>query len=269
MKYRVIALIISILNIFQTNAQENTEGKQVFPLEVTEGSTVLFTFGQSNAANHGQEQYTPKNKVYNYCKGTVYDGKDPLVGPTGGGGSVWTRLADMMIDSGMADSVTITAIAVGATDIASWAEGGFLHGMLTESIDRMLADGIVPDYILWHQGESDNIANTSVENYVKRFESIRKVFRDRGITAPIYIAVASYHPACIADDNGIDKNVRNAQKLLAKKYKDIYLGPDTDKFDRCVYRHDGVHFSSKGLEAHAKAWLKAFKVSGVHRQHGN
>ena len=136
MKYRVIALIISILNIFQANAQENTEGKQVFPLEVTEGSTVLFTFGQSNAANHGQEQYTPKNKVYNYCKGTVYDGKDPLVGPTGGGGSVWTRLADMMIDSGMADSVTITAIAVGATDIASWAEGGFLHGMLTESIDR-------------------------------------------------------------------------------------------------------------------------------------
>ena len=139
----------------------------------------------------------------------------------------------------------------------------------TESIDRMLADGIVPDYILWHQGESDNIANTSVEDYVKRFESIRKAFRDRGITAPIYIAVASYHPACISDDNGIDKNVRNAQKLLAKKYKDIYLGPDTDKFDRCVYRHDGVHFSSKGLEAHAKAWLKALKVSGVHRQHGN
>ena len=174
MKYRVIALIISILNIFQANAQENTEGKQVFPLEVTEGSTVLFTFGQSNAANHGQERYTPKNRVYNYFKGTVYDGKDPLVGPTGGGGCVWTRLADMMIDSGMADSVTITAIAVGATDIASWAEGGSLFGMLTESIDRMLADGIVPDYILWHQGESDNIAmhrNSSRKN-IKTYTSV-------------------------------------------------------------------------------------------------
>ncbi|MBO8444210.1 MAG: hypothetical protein IAC23_00750 [Bacteroidetes bacterium] len=260
MKYRAFFLIISFLYIITTaNAQENAEGKRTFSLDATKGSTVIFTFGQSNAANHGQERYTPANRVYNYHKGIVYEGADPLVGPTGGGGSVWTRLADMMIDSGMADSVTIAAIAVGATDIASWSEGGFLYGMLTETLDRMLADGIVPDYILWHQGESDNIAGTSEEDYVKRFESIRKAFRDRGIEAPIYIAVASYHPDCIADNNGNDTNVRNAQKHLAQKYKDIHQGPDTDKLDKCMYRHDGVHFSSKGLEAHAKAWLRALK----------
>ena len=259
MKLRTAVFAAALLLLLPAYAQDNSAGKETFPLDAAKGSTVIFTFGQSNAANHGQERYSPKNKVYNYYKGNLYEGKDPLVGPTGGGGSVWTRLADMMIDSGMADSVTIVAIAVGATDIASWAEGGFLYGILTENVDRMLADGIVPDYILWHQGESDNIANTAEKDYVKRFESIRKVFRDRGIEAPIYIAVASYHPDCISEDNGNDAEIRNAQKFLVKEYKDIRQGPDTDKFDRCVYRHDGVHFSSKGLEAHAKAWLKALQ----------
>lgn len=257
MKYRILFLIISFLPVLSLFAQENTEGKKIFSLEDIKGSKVIFTFGQSNAANHGQELYTPHNKVYNYYKGTVYEGKDPLVGPTGNGGSAWTRLADMLIDAGKAESVTIVPIAIGATEIASWAEGGHLYGMLTENVDKMLSDGIIPDYILWHQGESDNIANTSAQDYVKRFESIRKVFRNKGIEAPIYIAVASYHPQCIAKNNGNDENIRNAQKTLAKKYPDIFIGPDTDKLDKCMYRHDGVHFSSIGLELHAKLWFKA------------
>lgn len=259
MKRCAILLIMPMIFAFSLHAQENSEGKRICSLEDIKGSTVIFAFGQSNAANHGQERYTPENTVYNYSKGAVYEGKDPLVGATGGGGSVWTRLADKLIDDGRAKSVTIISIAVAATDIASWAEGGFLHGMLIENVEAMISDGITPDYILWHQGESDNIANTSTEDYEKRFLSIREVFRSRGIEAPIYVAVASYHPECIAEDNGNDKAIRDAQKKLAKDYRDILLGPDTDKLDRCMYRHDGVHFSAKGLEKHAEAWLKALK----------
>ncbi len=91
-----------------------------------------------------------------------------------------------MIDTGMAESVTIVPIAVGATEISCWAEGGHLYDRLTETVDGMLADGLVPDYILWHQGESDNISGTSAETYVHLFENIRRVFRERGIEAPIY-----------------------------------------------------------------------------------
>ena len=123
----------------------------------------------------------------------------------------------------------------------------------------MLEDGIKPDIILWHQGESDNIANTSEDDYVNRFLSIRKVFRDRGIDAPMVVAAASYHPACIGDGDGNDSAVRSAQKRLADSYDDIFPGPDTDRLDRCRYRHDGVHFSGQGQDMHAAMWLKPVK----------
>ena len=124
----------------------------------------------------------------------------------------------------------------------------------------MLEDGVVPDVILWHQGESDNIAGTSEQDYIDSFLSVRDVFRSRGVDAPIVVAVASYHPACIdADGNGLGPDVRAAQKELPRRYPDILPGPDTDRLDRCCYRHDGVHFSGKGLDIHAAMWLQSVK----------
>ena len=48
-------------------------------------------------------------------------------------------------------------------------------------------------------------------------------------------------------------------KKLAKKYDDIFEGPDTDKLNKAFQRGDGVHFSEKGQETHAAGWLKAIK----------
>lgn len=260
-KIKAAILIIFAATIsFMMNAQDNSAGKAKLPLDNVKGSTVIFTFGQSNAANHGQTLYSPHNQVMNYYAGELYEAKDPLIGATGNRGCVWTRLADKMIDSGLAEKVTIISIAIGATDIASWSEGGILYDKFIQAIEKMKDDNINPDYILWHQGESDNIANTSADDYMSRFESIRNAFRSRGIDAPIFIAVASYHPDCVSDTcNGNDENIRKAQKDLARKYKDIFLGPDTDKLDKCMYRHDGVHLSSIGLDKHADGWLRALK----------
>ena len=91
------------------------------------------------------------------------------------------------------------------------------------------------------------------------FENIREAFRSRGINAPIVVAVASYHPYCLEEDKGCSREIREAQMQLAKKYKDIYLGPDIDKLDKAYQRADGVHFSSLGQQEHADGWLKALK----------
>ena len=232
---------------------------QAAPVKKEEGNKVLFTFGQSNSANHGQGLYKPHNKVLNYFEGRTYPSQDPLIGATGEGGSVWNILADKMIDAKMASSVTLIPIGVGGVEISAWAEGGFLNGKLIETIEQMKKQGIEPDYILWHQGESDNIANTSTEDYIRMFENIREAFRSRGINAPIVVAVASYHPNCLEEDKGCSREIREAQMQLAKKYKDIYLGPDTDKLDKAYQRADGVHFSSLGQQEHADGWLKALK----------
>lgn len=232
---------------------------QAVPMAKEKGHKVLFTFGQSNSANHGQGLYKPHNKVLNYFDGKVYPSQDPLIGATGEGGSVWNILADKMIDGKMASSVTLVPIGVGGVKVADWAEGGFLYDKLIRTIEQIKKQGMEPDYILWHQGESDNIENTSAEDYMRRFESIRNAFRSRGIDAPIVIAVASYHPACLDEEKGCSRAVREAQQQLARKYKDIFAGPDTDLLDKAYQRADGIHFSSPGQQEHAAGWFEALK----------
>lgn len=93
----------------------------------------------------------------------------------------------------MAEKVTVVPIGVGGVRVGAWAEGGELHDLLIRTVEQLKKDQIEPDYILWHQGETDNILNTPKEDYIRMFETIRDVFRSRGIQAPIVIAQASYH----------------------------------------------------------------------------
>ena len=222
-------------------------------------SKVIFTFRQSNSANHGQGLYFPTHNVMNYFDGKIYPSQDPLIGATGEGGSVWNIVADKMIEEKMAKSVTIIPIGVGGVEIAAWAKGGFLHEKLISTVEQIKEKGIKPDYILWHQGESDNIAGTSTEEYIARFETIREVFRSRGIKAPIVIAIVSYHPNLVEKDNGFNENIRKAQKQLSEKYDDIFIGPDTDNLDKVYQRADGIHFSTVGQKEHAEGWIEAIK----------
>ena len=46
---------------------------------------------------------------------------------------------------------------------------------------------------------------------------------------------------------------------MAKRYDDIFVGPDTDKLDQLYQRADGVHFSHMGQRMHADMWIKAIK----------
>ena len=239
--------------------KEWAENQQVQSLDQAKGSMVLFTFGQSNSANHGQGLYQPAKTVYNYYDGKLYRAADPLIGATGEGGSVWTRLGDKLIEAGMTEKVTIVPIGVGGVRIGAWAKGGELHELLIRTVEQMKKDQIEPDYILWHQGETDNILNTPKADYIRMFETIREVFRSRGIKAPIVIAQASYHPNCLEEDNGNSAEIRAAQKALADQYPDIYLGPDTDQLNQLWQRADGIHFSTKGQDLHAAMWLESLK----------
>ena len=229
------------------------------PLDKMKGSMVLFTFGQSNSANYGQGHYKSQNEVYDYYEGKLFHAEDPLFGSGGEGATVWTRLGDKIIDAGMAERVTIVPIGVGGVRVGAWAKGGELYERLVNTVESLKKNGVELTYILWHQGETDNILNTTKEDYVKMFETIREVFRSRGIEAPIVVARASYHPACLDENHGNSTEVRDAQKELADKYEDIYPGPDTDLLDRTWQRGDGVHFSVLGQDLHAEMWLKSLK----------
>ena len=224
-------------------------------------STVIFTFGQSNSANYGQltKPHKAKNEVYNYFNGKLFKAQDPLLGATGNKASVWGYVGDKLIDQEICDAVTIVPIGVGGVTVGAWCKGGSCYKTLVKTLDQLAAAHVKIDCICWHQGESDNIINTPTGTYIERFESIREEFRKRGFNAPFIVAVASYHPLCLDEDNGCSKDIRNAQIELAKKHEDIFRGPDTDKLNKCYQRADGIHFSEKGQPQHADLWVKVIK----------
>lgn len=258
--YWICAMLLSGMQLC-AQGYDKTEGREVVDFDRIHNSTVLFTFGQSNSANYGQWNYlyTCKQDVFNYFNDTLYKAKDPLLGANGEGASVWTLVGDKMIEKNMAKAVTVIPIGIGGVEIAAWAEGGKHHELLLRTLDEVVKHGIHIDYICWHQGESDNIANTSKEEYIRQFLTIREAFRSRGIQAPFIVAVASYHPDCLEEDHGCSEEIRQAQKELAKRYKDIFTGPDTDKLDQLYQRADGVHFSHVGQRMHADMWVKAIR----------
>ncbi len=232
---------------------------------------VLMVYGQGNAANGGEVKYSPKHNVLNAYKGKCYRANDPLLGATDNKGTVWSRLGDKIIESGAYDNVIVKTIAVGGTPIASWTVNGMgigykgrlfgnYHSKILEAHDEMNNMGIPITHILWHQGESDTVNETTKDEYKESFLDMLNNMRKLGIYAPVYVAQASRY------GKKTSNNVLNAQKELSLEYGDIFAGPNTDIIDSYDDRtEDGQRFSEQGLEKHAKGWLKSLESMGFNK----
>lgn len=219
---------------------------------------ICLTFGQSNAANYGNGTYTCKNEVYNYYKGDLYKAKEPLLGPDGGGSSVWTRVADMLIDSGLYQKVVIVPCAIGGTSVKCWSDG-VCKNKLLETLNYLKKDNIKLTHILWDQGETDNVDNTTTFEYKERLKKVIKTIRDRGVIAPFFISITSYFPYNNNNLNGIDPDIVNAQYEVISEMKDVEQGPNTDSLNLAYYRADAVHFTEKGLDKLAQSWFEKIR----------
>lgn len=220
---------------------------------------IALTFGQSNAANNGKEAYIPRHSsVLNYYKGNLYTAKDPLLGSTGTGGSVWTHLGDMLIDSGLYDKVILIPIAVGGSGIGRWTSGDCAE-KLQQTLRSLDSQHIKLTHIFWHQGETDNLLNTSGDTYKKSLDTILNTIRMHHQNAALYVSIASYHPGAVAKSLGVDSVIRKAQMQWINENRNVILGPDTDILIYAIHRYDGVHFSDFGMKQFAQLWFKAIK----------
>jgi hypothetical protein len=219
---------------------------------------IFLAFGQSNSADYGNGTYACRNEVYNYYKGELYKAKEPLLGPDGSGSSVWTRVADMLIDSGIYKRIVIVPFGIGSTSIQRW-----LTGDCREKLDEILAyvkkDNIKPNYIFWDQGETDNVDKTTKAQYKERLKKLIQIFRDRQINAPFMTAITGYFPYDNDYPLGIDTNITSAQEEVTKELTNVKRGPNTDSLNLAYYRADGVHFTEKGLDKLAYEWYKKIK----------
>jgi hypothetical protein len=260
-----LSLMILILMFSRASAQEQlptaadiARGVSLSNLKSDNKTMIALVFGQSNAANHGQKAYTPHNaSVLNYFDGKLHTAKDPLFGNTGTGGSVWTHLGDMLIDSGLYNKVIFIPIAIGGTEIDCWVNGD-CYQKLEKTLKQLAAQHIRVTHIFWHQGESDNISNTPTAKYKEQLGAILQDLR-KYQPADFYVSLASYHPSSVTKPLGVDSVIRNAQKEFINENKGVLLGPDTDTLIYAIYRFDSVHFSDYGMNAYARLWYQSIK----------
>ncbi len=222
---------------------------------------VILAYGQGNSANGGEVKYQPKQNVFNVFRGKCYIADDPLLGTTDNKGSVWGRLSDIIIENGMYDNVIIKSIGVGGSPMISWTVNGTgtgyqgklfgnYHEKILQSNEELKSLGFPITHILWHQGESDTINETTTLEYKEQFLNMLSNMRKNGINAPIFVAQASRYGKKTSSD------VIHAQIQLAEEHDDIFKGPNTDIIDKIQERtDDGQRFSELGLEKHANAWL--------------
>jgi hypothetical protein len=214
---------------------------------------VALVFGQSNAGNWGESRRIAGPRVFSFFRGRFARARDPLPGANGEGGSVWTRLGDKLIAAGLYDRVIFVPASIGATEIALWAPGGLLHEDLLRNVREAQQAGYRFTHLLWHQGESDAALGTRSLDYQERFLAMLAAIRGLGVDAPAFVAVAT---RCGAYP--LDASIRSAQQALVAPQRGIFAGPDTDQLDG-AYRHDGCHFSTSGLDAHAEVWLRVIR----------
>lgn len=230
-------------------------GKTALPCPAQTGRTVvLLLIGQSNGGNHAEQRHVSAygDRVLNHFAGRCYIAASPLLGTTGAKGESWTLLGNKLIAAGFADRVVLIPAGIGATSIRRWQRGGDLNGMLLSVLD-----GVRPRYrithVLWHQGESDFVEQTSRNDYVAMFASLVESLRQRGVDAPVFPSVATRCP------NGPvwfpDNPTAEAQRALPDRARKIFPGVNTDTLLGPADRDAGCHFTATGQEKFAQAWL--------------
>jgi hypothetical protein len=221
---------------------------------------VFVVAGQSNSSNYGEEKSPSlEDRV------SAFDGQrwtlaaDPLPGVQDGsrGGSPWPRCGKELV-AAWEVPVAFASCGYGGTSIRQWQpDAKPLQGrekpLFSALAQRVTSLGSVRA-ILWHQGESDAGAGMSSADYVADFLALREALRAAtGSEAPWVVANVSFVPGLDAPKMAA---IRAAQQKLWKDEVALQ-GPDTDELlGEMRHSQDKIHFSAKGLEAHAKRWAE-------------
>ncbi|MEI6607001.1 MAG: Ig-like domain repeat protein [Verrucomicrobiota bacterium] len=220
---------------------------------------IYLTAGQSNSANYGTPAAVcadDRVSSYNYADGSWAKAADPMPGPDGPGGSVWTRLGDLLAAR---DNLPVAFVCMGqgSSEVSQWVPGtgGYYASHITVAVQAFPVNGFRA--FLWHQGESDAIANTTPAVYQTRLNSVISQSRvDAGWSVPWYISEASFHPYTSLSQ---EEPVVAGQRRVIEGDALVFPGPVTDDFHlnggvETTGWGYGVHFNAAGLADFAAQW---------------
>jgi hypothetical protein len=206
---------------------------------------VILAMGQSNAASHGQSRSKAGPDCFAFHDGQLYVGADPWAGGSGYGGSVWSRLGRGIIDSQLSEYVIVACVAKGSTSVREWTPGAHCFSNAQRAIQSLQEKNLNVDCVIWHQGESDVIANSDVRSsYQSHLTNMIQGIRGCGVNAPVLVCLVSTFGTANAPE------IRQAQLAVCQGQGNVFIGADTDDL-RSDCRSDGVHFNDTGFSRFA------------------
>lgn len=200
----------------------DTKGLIPKHIDISERTGIYLTYGQSNSVNSGELGYDVQNDVYQFILGNTFDYKDPSLGGTGKGGSVWGMVGDKLIEKGFHDKVIFSNSGWGGRMIEELKYGEYFDFLIFNYNTLINKYGRV-DGILFHQGEGNNTSE-GVYNYYNDFTEFISNLKDEGVNIPIYLSRVSL----CGEKRPINNKLTNLQNQLINDYEIIKEGPNTD-----------------------------------------
>lgn len=235
----------------QTKRNTDVASLKPVDIKVTEKSGIYLTYGQSNSVNHGQIGYEVEDKVYQYFDNSTYIYKDPALGGTGAGGSVWGMLGDKLIRNGKHDKVIFSNNGWQGKSIEELNKDPYITYLIKNHRELIQQFGRV-DAILLHQGEINHQLKYGNENYYKDFEIFVQKLKENGVEIPIYLSRTSI---CNTQP---DTTLINIQNKIINEFEMVFEGPNTDLLSEKKYRlPDYCHFSMLGYEKFSDMWVNS------------
>jgi len=130
-----------------------------------QSAPVIVAIGQSNGANVVPGAVGRSTvPAYNFYNGQCFAAEDPLLGASGQLGSIWTQLAQNLAADG--SPLVLFAGAVSGSTVAEWLpeERGY-WSRLAAQLTQAKQAGLLPEVVIWLQGEADAAAGTSRQSY--------------------------------------------------------------------------------------------------------
>lgn len=225
---------------------------------------VLVTGGQSNAANTLPTPLPPQPGVFTFFDGACYATQDPVLGATGTGGSLWTQLGGAL-EAATGRPVVLVHGAVGGSTYADWLDprSGYLDRLLRRVADLREA-GFEPDWILWHQGETDAAARVvEVAALGGEIAALGRRLLDAAPEARLYLFQTSRCVGAIRAEGRPEVLAAQAAAVAALPRSE--LGMDTDALGP-EHRFDGCHFNARGRDAIVEELVPALSTGSLREE---
>ena len=186
--------------------------------------------GQSQAANSGQIRHIPQHLSHVFKDGTCYALRDPIVGATNKGGSIWPAFSDAL-----GGNIVMTNMAITGSSIKDWTKPKQIQ-KVKAALTKMRQQGWEPK-IIWMQGEADAYFKMNPDEYEKNLRQVVAL-------APSSQWVITRESKCL-DLQTVNVGMNLARDHVAADFPNVSIGLDLDAFPITMRQDDHCHFTSE------------------------